>query len=353
VARAGHAVTPKRISLRTLLSEFIQGEILIRQFTKSLSAVAVLATTVILGASAATAANQNASNSADSGAANAAQTYQHGNQGQNADSSSGNSGCWEFCTGGGGNLNLQSQSLGQASFTNQWADSLALAKQDAINANVPVNIGGSGKGSGSSSANQNLSNSANSEAANAAATKQQGNQDQNANSSSGNDGCSKFCTGGGGNINKQSQDLAQLSKTQQQAASAALAKQNAINANVPVTIGSSKDSHDQGWSDKGWGSDGWGKSGKGSGANQNAHNSASSAAANASATTQTGNQHQNSDTSSGNDGHGGKFSAGGGGNITPQAQDLVQLAKTQQGAISAGLAAQFATNGASPVSIGG
>jgi hypothetical protein len=317
----------------------------LRQLTKSLSAFTVLATTVILGASAAAAANQNASNSADSAAANAAQTSQWGSQGQNANSTSGNSGCWEFCTGGGGNLNLQSQNLGLAAFTGQWADSIALAKQNAVNANVPVTIAGKGRvGSGSSSANQNLNNTANSEAANAAATNQRGNQNQNANGSSGNSGCNKFCTGGGGNINKQSQSLAELAATHQAAASAALAKQNAVNANVPVTI--------VGSADKGWGNDGFGQSHKGSGANQNANNSASSAAANASTTRQTGNQHQNSNTSSGNDGWG-KFSAGGGGNITPQAQDLVELAHTQQGAISAGLAAQWATNGASPVSIGG
>jgi hypothetical protein len=324
---------------------------LLRTITKSLSAFSVLTMTVILGASAATAASQNASNSADSAAANASLTKQSGDQGQNANSSSGNSGCWEFCTGGGGNLTLQSQSLGQAAFTGQWAESAALAKQNAVNANVPVTIAGKGKvGSSPSSANQWADNSANSNATNASATKQDADQNQNANSNSGNSGCSKFCTGGGGNITKQGQDLAQLAATHQSAASAALAKQNAVNANVPVTIvgiadhGSGKD---------GWGSDGWGNSGKSSGANQNASNSASSAAANASVTHQDADQNQNSNASSGNSGGGGKFSAGGGGNITPQSQDLVQLAKTQQGSISAAVAGQLATNGASPVSIGG
>jgi hypothetical protein len=88
------------------------------------------------------------------------------------------------------------------------------------------------------------------------------------------------------------------------------------------------------------------------GANQRADNSASSAAANASATNQHANQSQDANSASGPDG-GGKFATGGGGNVTPQAQDLVQLAKTQQGSISAALAGEFATNGASPVSIGG
>jgi len=315
-----------------------------------LSAFAVLATTVILGASAATAANQNASNSADSAAANASLTKQGAGQNQNANSSSGSDGCYSFCTGGGGNLTLQSQFLGQAAFTDQWASSAALAKQNAVNANVPVTIVGKGHvGSSPSSANQWADNSANSNATNASATKQGADQNQNANSSSGSGGCYKFCTGGGGNITKQGQDLAQLAKTDQNAESAALAKQNLVNANVPVTIvgSSGKDGHDgqDGWKgfDGGWG--------KGSGANQNASNSASSAAANASLTHQGANQNQNSNASSGTSG-GGKFATGGGGNITAQGQDLVQLAKTQQGAISAAVAGQFNTNASSPVDIG-
>jgi hypothetical protein len=224
-----------------------------------------------------------------------------------------------------------------------------LAKQNAVNANVPVTIAGKGTvGSSPSSANQYADNSARSNATNASATKQKANQNQNANSSSGNSGCSKFCTGGGGNIDKQSQDLAQVAKTQQAAASAALAKQNAVNANVPVTIVGIADH-----GDRGWGNDGFGKSGKSSGANQAVSNHAYSTAANASVTKQGANQNQNSNSSSGNDGHGGKFATGGGGNITPQSQDLVQLAKTQQGSISAAIAHELATNGASPVSIAG
>jgi hypothetical protein len=310
--------------------------------TKSLSAFAVLTTAIILGASAAGAAGQSASNSADSAAANAAKTSQYGNQGQNANSSSGADGCWEFCTGGGGNLTLQSQALEQGALTQQWADSAALAKQNAVNANVPVTIAGKGKiGASPSSANQYADNSASSEAANAAATNQGANQDQNANSSSGSGG-GKFATGGGGNITKQGQDLSQLSATAQHAASAALAKQNLVNANVPVTIvgiGFGDGFHaDKGSSD-------WG------GANQRADNSASSAAANAALTNQHANQSQDANSASGPDG--GKFATGGGGNVTPQAQGLVQLAKTQQGSISSALAGEFATNGASPVNIGG
>src|SRR3954468_16999290 len=128
IARDVHAST------RTYDVRFHEEHVLIRHVSKSLSAFAVLATTIILGASAATAAGQNASNNADSAAANAAKTSQYGNQGQNANSSSGSNGCWEFCTGGGGNLTLQSQSLEQGALTQQWADSAALAKQNAVNA---------------------------------------------------------------------------------------------------------------------------------------------------------------------------------------------------------------------------
>jgi hypothetical protein len=67
-------------------------------------------------------------------------------------------------------------------------------------------------------------------------------------------------------------------------------------------------------------------------------------------TKQNADQNQNADSSSGSGG--GKFSTGGGGNVTGQAQDLAQLAKTQQHAISASLAAQLATNAATPVNIG-
>lgn len=311
----------------------------------------MLTTTILLGTSAATAADQKASNSADSAAANASLTKQGAGQNQDANSSSGSDGCYSFCTGGGGNLTLQSQFLGQAAFTDQWAASAALAKQNAVNANVPVTIVGKGTvHSSPSSANQWADNSANSSATNASATKQDADQNQNANSSSGSSGCYKFCTGGGGNITKQGQDLAQLAKTHQAAESEALAKQNLVNANVPVTIvGSSKDGKDgkDGYGGWGW-NGGWGKD---SGANQHATNHAYSTSANASATHQGANQNQNSNASSGTSG-GGKFATGGGGNITAQAQDLVQLAKTQQSALSAALASQLNTNVASPVNIG-
>jgi hypothetical protein len=312
----------------------------IRKLTKSVSAASVLAAALFFGAGAAAAAAQDPGNRADSGAANASGTSQHGNQDQNASSTSGNSGCWSYCTGGGGNITPQSQDLGQWANTEQFAASAGIAGQHAVNANVPVTIVGEGNvwGGSSGGAHQDLHNSASSAAANASSTRQHGDQSQNADSSSGNDGCSKFCTGGGGNITPQEQQLGQKANTEQAAASIALAKQHALNANVPVTI--------VGWGDVKHGSDGWG------GANQNAWNSASSAAANASSTNQHGNQSQNSDTSSGNDG-GGHFVAGGGGNIAPQAQSLFQGSNTVQAAESAALAGQWLNNANAGVGIGG
>jgi len=208
-----------------------------------------------------------------------------------------------------------------------------------VNANVPVTIVGEGNvwGGSNGGAHQNLNNSASSSAANASSTRQHGNQSQDADSSSGNSGCSKFCAGGGGNLTPQDQRLGQKANTEQAAASIALAKQHALNANVPVTI--------VGWGDV--------KSGSGSGgANQNASNSASSWAANAASTSQHGNQSQDADSSSGNDG-GGHFVAGGGGNIAPQAQQLFQGANTLQASESAALAGQWLNNANAGTSIGG
>jgi len=298
------------------------------------------------------AASQNASNSADSAALNAADTTQYGNQQQNAQSNSGNSGCWSFCGGGGGNVTGQSQWLDQNSNTSQFALSAGIAKQNAVNANVPVTIVGKGHvDAKSGGANQNLDNSANSAALNASETKQKGNQDQNAESSSGNSGCSKFCGGGGGNVTAQDQWQNQNANTEQAAASIALAKQNAVNANVPVTIVGSSDNKDHGKQDGNWDSgSNWGGS-KSGGAEQNANNSASSFAANFASTTQHGNQNQNADSDSGSWG-GGKFGAGGGGNVTPQLQKLSQNANTEQAAISAAVAAQWLTNANAGVDIG-
>jgi hypothetical protein len=314
-----------------------------RSIRKSVSAFVVFTATLALGAGAAAAASQDASNAAESGAANAADTHQYGNQSQHADVTSGNHGCWSYCAGGGGNVTPQSQDLGQWANTEQHALSAALAKQNAVNANVPVTIVGKGKvkhSGKSGGAHQYVDNSADSNAANAAATSQKGNQNQSADVSSGNKGCKKFCAGGGGNVTPQKQHLGQKANTEQKAASISLAKQNAVNANVPVTI-------------VGHGYVGADSNGaKSGGAWQDATNSAESGAANAAATSQKANQDQHADVSSGSHG-GGKFGAGGGGNVTPQAQDLFQGANTEQAAKSAALAAQLLENVQAGVHIGG
>jgi hypothetical protein len=353
VSRTGVASRGRERGLTRSLPIFdtSEGGRALYRIAKSVGAVAVLTLTLALSSTAASAAKQDADNSANSAAANVSDTTQKGNQHQDADNSSGNHGCYSYCTGGGGNISLQGQLLGQASATEQYADSKALAKQNAVNANVPVTIVGKGhvKGGSDGGAKQDLDNSANSAAANVSDTTQKGNQSQEAENSSGNDGCSKFCTGGGGNISKQKQALGQESETEQDAASKALAKQNAVNANVPVTIVG----HDKGKDGKN-GHDGWNGDGEswGGGAKQDADNTANSAAANVSDTTQKANQHQDADNSSGNDG-GGKFAAGGGGNISAQAQGLFQLSETAQSAASKAFAGQFPTNANSPINIGG
>ncbi len=283
-------------------------------------------------------ADQLGFNDARSRAGNAAFTGQLASQGQWADSSSGSGDCWAFCTGGGGNLTPQSQSLDQHANTSQGAASLAKAKQDNLNVNAPINVSGSGSwkpaGSGGS-AQQLATNGASSSAKNAAATAQKAKQSQKASSSSGNSGCSSFCTGGGGNLTPQSQDLGQKANTSQAAESIGSANQQLLNVNIPITI-------------VGWGSVG----SSGGSANQVALNDASSSAKNTAATEQGASQGQKATSSSGNSGCS-SFCTGGGGNLTPQDQSLNQSANTSQQAASAALANQKVMNVNVPVTIVG
>jgi len=183
-------------------------------------------------------ASQVAFNGADSSAKNDATTKQGASQGQKASSSSGNSGCDKYCTGGGGNITPQNQSLNQSANTSQGAESAALANQKVMNVNVPVTIVGWGSvGTAGGSANQLAENAADSSAANTAATTQHADQGQQASSSSGNSGCSAYCTGGGGNITPQSQSLGQHAGTDQGASSLGSANQGASNTSSPVTVG--------------------------------------------------------------------------------------------------------------------
>src|SRR5207249_2760092 len=135
----------------------------------------------------------------------------------------GSSSCKAGCGGAGG-----FQAGAQLANTSQWAGSLAVSKQNAVNANVPVNVAGGNITSGSSSANQLANSEAEAKASNDAdATK---NQDQTQ-YVGGNSSCLAGCGGAGGfQLGVQKVD------TQQWAGAFALSDQNAVNANAPVNV---------------------------------------------------------------------------------------------------------------------
>ena len=113
-------------------------------------------------------ANQTASNGAGSSSGNNASTSQSNSQSQSDPSS-----CQMGCGGNG-----QAQLSYQAALTEQEAYSKASANQNAVNANVPVNIAGGDVSGGSNSANQTASNGAGSSSSNNASTSQSGEQSQ-------------------------------------------------------------------------------------------------------------------------------------------------------------------------------
>ena len=199
-------------------------------------------------------ANQTATNGAQSGAGNLGITNQSNTQTQSAGSS-----CLIGCGGAG-----QAQLSGQSALTLQAALSGASAKQNAVNANVPVNIAGGDISGGANSANQTATNGAQSGAGNLAFTSQSNTQTQSAGSS-----CLIGCGGAG-----QAQINDQQALTAQLALSSAKAKQNAVNANVPVNIA------------------GYNIYGGANSANQTATNGALSGAGNLAFTGQTGGQNQ-------------------------------------------------------------
>ena len=131
--------------------------------------------------------------------------------------------------------------------------------------------------------------------------------------------------GGGGGGAGGFQAGVQAANTQQTAGAAALSDQNAVNANVPVSIAG----HDV-------------KSGSSS-ANQNANSEAEAKASNDADTTQKQNQTQNVGGSSCTLGCGGPGAA----------QIGIQKAETGQWAASAAVSLQNAVNGNSPHSIAG
>jgi hypothetical protein len=253
-------------------------------------------------------ANQLASSEAEAKATNDADTSQKQNQDQSVDSGSCSAGC-----GGAGAAQIGAQ----LSDTTQQADSLAASDQNAVNANVPVNVAGGNITSGPSSANQLANSEAEAKASNDADTTQKQTQTQNVDGSS----CQVGCGGAGAaQIGVQSAD------TQQAAAAAAISKQNAVNANVPVNVAGGNITSGP------------------SSANQLANSEAEAKSSNEADTTQKQDQTQNvgGDSSC-------KIGCGGAGGF----QAGVQLADTSQSAGSLAVSKQNAVNANVPVNVAG
>ena len=217
-------------------------------------------------------------------------------------------------TGGGGAGALQAGV--QQAATDQQAGAAAISKQDATNANVPVNIAGGNVSAGPSSANQLASSEAEATASNDADTSQKQNQDQTVGGGS----CSAGCGGPGA-----AQIGAQLSDTKQNAGALAVSDQNAVNANVPVNVAGGNTTSGP------------------SSANQLANSEAEAKASNDADTTQKQTQTQNVDGSSCHVGCGGAGAA----------QIGVQAAGTKQDAAAAAISKQNAVNANVPVNVAG
>src|SRR5205085_2241658 len=164
-------------------------------------------------------ANQLANSEAEAKASNDADTSQKQNQDQTVGGGSCSAGC-----GGAGAAQIGAQ----LSDTNQNADAKAVSDQNAVNANVPVNVAGGNITSGPSSANQLATTRVEAKWATNADDTQQQEQKQQA---GGGWSCKVGCGGAGA-----AQVGAQLADTNQTADSLAVSKQNAVNANVPVNI---------------------------------------------------------------------------------------------------------------------
>jgi hypothetical protein len=144
-------------------------------------------------------------------------------QDQTLNQNIGGSGCVAGCGGAGG-----FQAGVQKADTKQIAVGVAKSDQNAVNANVPVTIAGGNVTSGPSDATQNASSEANADVKNKSKT----NQDQTQNQNIGGSGSCKAGCGGSGGF----QVGIQHADTKQIAAGIAKSDQNAVNANVPVTI---------------------------------------------------------------------------------------------------------------------
>jgi hypothetical protein len=176
-------------------------------------------------------ATQNATSNATADVSNKAKTDQDQYLTQNV---GGPSGCYAGC-GGSGGFQAGVQNAG----TNQLAIGAAASKQNAVNANVPVSIAGGNVSSGPSTATQNATSNATTDVSNKAKTDQDQGLKQNIGSgcgcdSKGSDHNSGSSAGSGGDGGFQAG--IQNAETHQGALGAAVSKQNAVNANVPVSI---------------------------------------------------------------------------------------------------------------------
>jgi hypothetical protein len=176
-------------------------------------------------------ATQNATSNATADVSNKAKTDQDQYLTQNV---GGPSGCYAGC-GGSGGLQAGAQNAG----TNQLAIGAAISKQNAVNANVPVSIAGGNVSSGPSTATQNATSTATTDVSNKAKTDQNQGLTQNIGSgcgcdSKGSDHNSGSSAGSGGDGGFQAG--IQNAETNQGALGAADSNQNAVNANVPVSI---------------------------------------------------------------------------------------------------------------------
>jgi hypothetical protein len=121
----------------------------------------------------------------------------------------------------------QAQQVDQGALTLQASSAEATADQNAVNANVPVTVAGGSTYGGTSSATQDAANAASATSTNDATTDQTAIAAQTGGTSD----CKIGCGGAG-----QAQQIDQQAATIQKAASDADADQNAVNANVPVTV---------------------------------------------------------------------------------------------------------------------
>jgi hypothetical protein len=254
-------------------------------------------------------ANQLASSEAEAKASNDADTSQK----QNQDQTVGDGSCSAGCGGAGA-----AQIGAQLSDTNQDAGALAVSDQNAVNANVPVNVAGGNITSGPSSANQLANSEAEAKSSNDADTTQKQDQTQNVGGSS---SCKIGCGGAGG-----FQAGVQLADTTQSAGSLAVSKQNAVNANVPVNVAGGNITSGP------------------SSANQLANSEAEAKSSNDADTTQKQDQTQNVGGNSSC-----YFGCGGAGG----AQIGVQSASTDQWAGAAAISKQNAVNANVPVNVAG